>query len=456
MDDRTPSWGIEPVPERLRVLGFVDLFLLWSSLSVSLLVIVAGAVLVDGDFGLGLSLQSALVAIVAAALVGNLLLGIAGAIGADARVPGMVVLRAPLGQRGSYLPTFLNVVQNLGWSIFELLIIATAAAALSDRVLGFHARWLWTLLFGGISVVLALLGPIGFVRRYVRKFAIWVVLASLLYLTWWVLDRSSLSEFWHGHGHGGSAWAGFDLVLASIISWTPLAADYTRFGRNRRSAFWGTGLGYFVPTIWMFGLGALLLLSRNISDAAAIPAAVATGGVLSVIALLALTVDETDEAFADIYSTAVSIQNVFPRLPQRLLIAVVAATATAGALVLDLQNYQTFLFLLGSFFVPLLGVLIADWLLAGLHYDRRAIFEGPPVRVAQIVAWLAGFAVYQWLLPQGPSWWLDLIHHTKGPVDFSASLPSFATAFLLALLAGSIVSARAGDRRSREPLARSR
>ena len=97
------------------------------------------------------------------------------------------------------------------------------------------------------------------------------------------------------------------------------------------------------------------------------------------IALLALTVDETDEAFADIYSTAVSIQNVFPRLPQRLLIALVAATATAGALVLDLQNYQTFLFLLGSFFVPLLGVLIADWLLAGLHYDRRAIFEGPPV-----------------------------------------------------------------------------
>jgi nucleobase:cation symporter-1, NCS1 family len=456
MGDRTPNWGIEPVPERLRVLGFVDLFLLWSSLSVSLLVIVAGAVLVDGDFGLGLSLRSALVAIVAAALAGNLLLGIAGAIGADARVPGMVVLRAPLGHRGSYLPTFLNVVQNLGWSIFELLIIATAAAALSDRVLGFHARWLWTLLFGGISVALALLGPIGFVRRYVRKFAIWVVLASLLYLTWWVLDRSSLSEFWHDHGHDGSTWAGFDLVLASIISWTPLAADYTRFGRNRRSAFWGTGLGYFVPTIWMFGLGALLLLARNINDAAAIPAAVATGGVLSVVALLALTVDETDEAFADIYSTAVSIQNIFPRLPQRFLIALVAATATAGALVLDLRNYQTFLFLLGSFFVPLLGVLIADWLLAGLHYDRRAIFEGPSVRVAQIVAWLAGFAVYQWLLPQGPSWWLDLIHHTKGPVDFSASLPSFATAFLLALLAGSIVSARAGDRRSREPLPRPR
>ena len=38
-----PAWGIEPVPERLRVLGALDGFLLWANLSVSLLVIVAGA-----------------------------------------------------------------------------------------------------------------------------------------------------------------------------------------------------------------------------------------------------------------------------------------------------------------------------------------------------------------------------------------------------------------------------
>ena len=42
-DTDTPSWGIEPVPERLRVLGTLDGLLLWSNLSVSLLVIVAGA-----------------------------------------------------------------------------------------------------------------------------------------------------------------------------------------------------------------------------------------------------------------------------------------------------------------------------------------------------------------------------------------------------------------------------
>ena len=46
VDDTAPSWGIEPVPDRLRVLGLLDTGLLWSNLGVSLLVIVAAPALV--------------------------------------------------------------------------------------------------------------------------------------------------------------------------------------------------------------------------------------------------------------------------------------------------------------------------------------------------------------------------------------------------------------------------
>src|SRR5438874_13226902 len=140
--------------------------LLWGNLSVSLLVIVLGAVLVSA-----VSLRDAVIAIVVGAVAGNLLLGLAGLIGADGRVPGMVVLRAPLGRRGSYAPTVVNVAQNLGWSTFELIVISTAAAALSKKVFGFEGRWLWALLFGLVAVALALLGAIGFARRYARHVA---------------------------------------------------------------------------------------------------------------------------------------------------------------------------------------------------------------------------------------------------------------------------------------------
>src|SRR6476660_4836174 len=178
MEQDTPSWGITPVPERLRVLGLFDLTLRWGNLSVSLLVIVAAAGLVPM-----LSLPQALLAIAIGAVAGNVLLGLAGAIGADARVPGMVLLRAPLGRRGSYAPTVLNVAQNLGWATFELIVIAAAATALADRVFGFRERWLWVLVFGAVTLALALAGPVAFVRRYVRRFAIWAVVASTGYLT---------------------------------------------------------------------------------------------------------------------------------------------------------------------------------------------------------------------------------------------------------------------------------
>jgi purine-cytosine permease-like protein len=223
-------------------------------------------------------------------------------------------------------------------------------------------------------------------------------------------------------------------VLASIISWTPLVADYTRFSRTRSAGFWGAGLGYFVPTIPLFALGAVIAMSRDISDAPALLTAVAAGGAASVLALLALTVDESDEAFANVYSGAVSLQNLLPRVPQRLLVGAVAATATIGALLIDLRNYQPFLYLLGSFFVPLFAVLLVDWLASGRRYGTADIFGAPQFRFEMLGAWLVGFGLYQWLSPQGPSWWTDLVAHTD-PHALpwgGASLPSFAAAFVLA------------------------
>jgi len=404
---------------------------------VSLLVIVAGAFLVlpPGEFGLGLSLPYALAAIVAAAIVGNILLGLGGLIGADAGVPTMVLLRAPLGRQGSYLPTALNILQCLGWSVFELIVIATGASALSERVFGVGGVAFWKILFGVIATALALLGPVGFVRRYVRKFAVWVVVISLFYLAWWALHDQHPVALWHRPGTH-LFWAGFDLALASIISWTPLVADYTRFSRTRSAGFWGAGLGYFIPTIPLFALGAVIAMSREISDAPALLTAIAAGGAGSVLALLALTVDESDEAFANVYSGAVSLQNLVPHVPQRALVGGFAAIATGGALLVDLRNYQSFLYLLGSFFVPLFAVLLADWLMSGRHYSRDEIFGYDGVRVGLVAAWLAGFCLYQWLYPQGPAWWTSVVAHAH-PHALpwgGASLPSFAAAFALALL----------------------
>ena len=398
-----------------------------------------------------LSLPTALVAIAIGCLVGNLMLAAAGAIGAQARVPAMVLMRAPLGTRGSYVPTVVNVVQCLGWTVFELLVIATAAAALSDEVLGFEARWAWTLAFGAATLVLGLMGPIGVVRTLVRRVAVWVVPVALAYLAWWALSGGGLDDAWASPGEGGlSTWQGVDLVVGVTVSWIPLAADYTRFAQTPRAAFWGTGIGYLVPDALLLALGAVVLLTRDVSDAAALPAAIASGGLLALLVLLALTIAETDEAFANAYSGAVSLQNLFPSVPQRWLVALTTTVGTIGALTLELSSFQSFLFLLGSCFVPLFAVLLADWLASGCRYDGHELLGAGPPRVGALVAWAAGFVAYQWLSPTGPSWWVDQVQRLDPPSwQIGATLPSFAVSFTLALVvaaAGRFV--RAGTARA--------
>src|SRR6184192_1244747 len=297
------------------MLGTFDTTLLWTNLGVSLLVLVLPAYF-------DLSLQKALLATLVGGLVGNGMLAVAGLIGADGRVPTMVLQRAPLGRRGSYLATGLNIMQCLGWAIFELIVIATAAGLLCDKLFGFKAIWLWKLAFGALAAVLALLGPIGFVRRFVRKFAIWAVLASVVYLAWWIVDAAHLGRMWTEGGHTGSFWVAVDTVVAVTVSWAPLVADYTRFSRDRRAAFFGVGIGYLLPTFFQFGFGSILVLSRGVDPnrPELILTAIAGGGLAAALALLALTVDETDEAFANVYSAAVSLQNLMPRVSTRLQI----------------------------------------------------------------------------------------------------------------------------------------
>src|SRR3990170_7412014 len=142
---RPPEWGVDPVPERLRGLRAFDLFVLWSSLGVGLLVFVAGSNLL---LFFGLNLWEALAVSIVGSIVGSLLLAASGLLGTAHGVPTMVSLRAVLGRRGSYLPTALNAFQLLGWASFELLVMGQAATVISGPILGSATPFMWILAFG--------------------------------------------------------------------------------------------------------------------------------------------------------------------------------------------------------------------------------------------------------------------------------------------------------------------
>jgi cytosine/uracil/thiamine/allantoin permease len=113
-----------------------------------------------------------------------------------------------------------------------------------------------------------------------------------------------------------------------------------------------------------------------------------------------------------------------------------------------MDRYESFLFLLGSVFVPLFGILAADHFIvrrsqidiSSLYRSGGKYWFSNGVRLGALVTWVAGFLTYHWVLPTGPEWWVSIITTvTETPLSvrwpwLSASILSFGVAFLLALV----------------------
>ena len=361
--------------------GMRETTALWGNLGISLLLPVAAAFVVLP----GRSLWATVGAIAVGAVLGAVLLGLTAAPSARERVPAMVLLRGLLGRRASALPTALNLVQCVGWATFEIVVIAEAASRALDA-----PRWPFVLVAGVLATAMAV-RPLGAVRLLAR-YAVWVALAATAYLLVRVLSEP-LPQV--AEGGAASFWTAVDVVVALPVSWFPLAGDYTRHARTARTAGVGSAVGYGAATFTFFTLGVLALSAYGASGLDVVDALLAVP--LGLLAVLLLVVVELDEVFANVYSTAVSAQNLAARLDRRVLAVAVGTVATLLALSFDIASYKPFLFLLGAVFAPLAGVLVvAYWLVPRGAWDTSDTAPGRPLL---LLPWAVGFVAYQLTLP---------------------------------------------------------
>jgi cytosine/uracil/thiamine/allantoin permease len=119
------------------------------------------------------------------------------------------------------------------------------------------------------------------------------------------------------------------------------------------------------------------------------------------------------------------------------------------ALALDSLGFENFLLLLGSLFVPLFGILAADYFflrrrrldVADLYRNPGPFWYGNGVNGWALAVWLAGFLVYNWISPGTLDWWVAAMEGLFGgllrlpfPLGdhaswLGASIPAFLVAF---------------------------
>src|SRR3954464_4158072 len=281
-----------------RVLGWWDQIGLWGNLGMSILGPVTAIYILQPTPDSQMSYVGAGLAIIVGTILGTLLVAAAAVPGAETGAPSMVLLRGLFGRQLSYLPTAVNVVQLVGWSIFEIVVIAAAA----EQLLPWDGhRWPYVVVAGALTTAMAI-RPLGVVR-ILRRYALVLVTVSTIYL-YVELLRHPLPSLTHGSWAG--FWPGADYAIAAAVSFAPLASDYTRYARSTRAAFGATMIGYTIAqsASYILGLAAIATVVRA-TDAADTQAMF--GAFIAVpagwLAFAILAARELDQSFADSYST---------------------------------------------------------------------------------------------------------------------------------------------------------
>lgn len=371
-------YEIKPVKE--RIFDFWSNFSIWFGADFGIAVIWAGALLTPY-----LSLKEALLVIILGHLLGNAVMSLIAVEGQRTGLPTMVLSRAPLGGKGSVLPSILNYLQLIGWTAIMLIVGGKAL----DVIFPGTYR-LWILILGILVTLWTLSGPERW--RWLEKLSVVLLGILSVWLLYVIFSKYSFSELWNRPGEGGlPLLIALDLVIAMPLSWAPTIADYSRMAKSERDAAWGTYLGHLAGSAFCYFLGALSNIAVKQPDPISI---IATYG-LGIPAMLMVLVSTLNTTFMDIYSAAITWKNINPRANAKTQVILVGVLGTLLALVFPVDKYESFLLLIGGAFVPLAAIMITDFFLVNKgRYEVESLLEDRKVKVRGIISWLIGFLLY--------------------------------------------------------------
>jgi purine-cytosine permease-like protein len=95
--------------------------------------------------------------------------------------------------------------------------------------------------------------------------------------------------------------------------------------------------------------------------------------------------------FMDVYSAGVSFLNIMPKLEEKKIGIIMTILGTAMAIVFPIENYENFLYAVGSVFAPLFAILIADYFIIKKNMKSE---ENALLNYGALLVWVIGIVIY--------------------------------------------------------------
>jgi len=414
------GYSIEPVKK--RIFTFFDIFAIWLGAGISIAEFWAGALLTPA-----LPLLNAILVIIAGHIIGNIVMALIAIEGASTGMPTMVVARGALGVKGSMLPSFLNYLQLIGWTAIMLIVGARAM----ENVTGccYH---IWIIFLGAIVTAWAFVNPR--IWKKLEKISALLLLILSIWLLFVTLQKFSMEELFHYNATGDiGTMLALDLVIAMPLSWAPLIADYSRFGKSNRHAAWGTFLGYFLSSSLFYIIGSMTNAAIGESD----PIGIIVSYGVGIPAMMIIVFSTATTTFMDVYSAAISFKNINPGANAKMHILLVGIAGIIIAMLLPMEKYESFLLLIGGAFVSLTAIMIADYFVVKRGYKAEELLKeggeywySSGYNLAGMAIWFIGFLFYILVAMEGIMGY-TIPYFSRFGYLAGSSIPTFLLVFFL-------------------------
>ena len=345
--------------------------LLWFGAGISIAEILTGMLLAPLGFA------KAFAAIILGHLIGGAMMLLAGLIGGRTGRSAMETVKMSFGQKGGLLFAFLNVLQLVGWTA---VMVASAALA-ANTIAAIGVSW-WSLIIGAFIALWIVMGLKNLSKVNVVVMAALFILTIVLSL---VVFKGGTPQVPAGDLTFGGA---VELAVAMPLSWLPIISDYTRTAEKPGLATAASCSAYFIASSWMFliGMGAALFTGQD--DIAAIMVQ-AGMGVAGILVVLLSTVTTT---FLDAFSAGVSCQSLVPKVSDKVLALIATVLGVILAIFAAPDQFQDFLYLIGSVFAPMTAILLSDFFILKQNHTADS------VNWLNLVLWVLGVILYRFLL----------------------------------------------------------
>ena len=192
-----------------------------------------------------------------------------------------------------------------------------------------------------------------------------------------------------------SVGAALEMSIVMPLTWLPIISDYTMWASSAKASFWGSFSGYFIASSFMYITGLTAVLFTGSSDIATIILHLGIG----VAGLLVVVLSTVTTTYLDVYSAVMSILNIAPKISKRLLILLISALGTLIALFFPMEQYENFLYAIGSIFAPTFAVVLLDYFV--FRADRSTTTFNVPGILSAVIGTVTYYFFMKLDLPAG-------------------------------------------------------